>query len=147
MSEERSQLINLPEELLGEILLRLAKINYCSLYTLAGTCRFLRDVCNQFVKQNPPEKFTKRHIIPEPTTSDEEDDDLYYYERDDYPAWDDVDDLVGDMYDRLSMGSGISDNDDENQGYALQPEWYAPDDGDNQQVNNTNHDQAEESWD
>lgn len=117
MSPIRAHIFDLPPELLNEILLKLAKMDYSSIYGLARTCHYLEDRCNEFIEKNPPQKFLPPVRVAGMSDSDDYDD---YYDDDNNDIIDDHDDIRGDLdrfvddaFDRFSYGSNYDEELDE----------------------------------
>ena len=103
-------LLDLPRDILNEILIKIAWEDYGSLYTLSGTCRDLRRECKKFIDKHPQHLFRKTKFRPAGMSeSDCSDND--YNDDNDSDDWshdlndDHYDDFIEDLMDRISFGS------------------------------------------
>lgn len=103
---KNKHIFDLPEDVIGEIVLRLADINYDSIYRLAQTCQYFNRFCTKFMLANPRIKFIK----PTVDYSDSDDSD-YLYDDSNEPEYESLDDDLD--LDCLSYGSNYDEGLDE----------------------------------
>lgn len=100
----KPHLFDLPQDLLNEILLRLARESYESINSLGKTCHYLKNICDDFVERLPREKF----YIPRPPSSSSLDD--WGDQHDEYSTVDDIELIVDEYFDRFSYGSNYDED-------------------------------------
>lgn len=106
---EVAQITELPREILGDILMHLARLDYDSLYSLEAVSRFFRDLIQNFMKLNPRSKFAKPVVGRPAGYSDSE--------LSDFDSWNDVNEVaddrdipdIDDLLERLSFGSNLDE--------------------------------------
>lgn len=100
----KTHLFDLPSEVIDEIILRLAHINYNSIYTLAKSCRYLNKRCKDFLDKNPKRNFIK-YVFDDNASDD-------YISIDTDPIDRDLDEIYDEL-DRFSFGSNYDEELDE----------------------------------